>query len=195
MFNPVLDVMTGMALLSSRDAAPSTFGLSSLAPAPQTKPIARRKTAQFLSERLIAGCGSLRDKLFVPAACDEAGTPLPLLVMLYCYFLDADDFARNFGMNALAEKYACLVVYPEQACDAYGAKCWNWFEPARHHRSQGEPVLIAGVAASIMSEYAVDAGKVFVAGLSPGGRCSHTDANGPDASEERMRFFLQSASA
>ena len=169
MFNPMFDAMTSMARLSGWDAAPSTFGAASIAPAPQAKPMARRKTAQFLSGRLIAACGSLRYKLFVPAAYDGAGTPLPLLVMLHGYGQDADDFARGTGMNALAEKYACLVAYPEQACDAYGTRCWNWFEPAHHHRGQGEPALIAGVAARIMSEYAVDAGKVFVAGLSSGG--------------------------
>jgi len=171
MFNPMLDAMTSMARLSPWKAAPSAFGLSSIspAPAPQMKPIAPRKTAQFLSERFIAAGGSLRYKLFVPAAYDSAGAPLPLLVMLHGYGQDADDFARGTGMNALAEKYNCLVAYPEQACDAYGARCWNWFEQAHHHRGQGEPALIAGVASRIMSEYAVDAGKVFVAGLSSGG--------------------------
>ena len=169
MSNPMLDVLTNMARLSGRDAAPFTLGLSSLAPAPQSTPGARRKPAQFLSERLIADCGSLRYKLFVPAAYDGAGAPLPLIVMLHGYGQDADDFARGTGMNALAEKYGCLVAYPEQSCDAYGTRCWNWFEQAHHHRGQGEPALIAGVATRIMSEYAVDAGKVFVAGLSSGG--------------------------
>ena len=167
--NPMLDALTGMAHLSHWNAAPFTFELSSTASAPHATPGARSKTAQFLSDRLIADGGSLRYKLFVPAAYDGAGVPMPLVVMLHGYGQDADDFARGTGMNALAEKYGCLVAYPEQSCDAYGARCWNWFEQAHHHRGQGEPALIAGVAARIMSKYAVDAGKVFVAGLSSGG--------------------------
>ncbi len=89
--------------------------------------------------------------------------------MLHGCGQDADDFACGTGMNSLAEKYHCLAAYPEQSCGVNGAKCWNWFEEAHHHCGQGEPALIAGVAQKIISEYAVDAGKVFVAGLSSGG--------------------------
>ena len=71
-------------------------------------------------------------------------------------------------MNDLAEKYQCLVAYPEQSSSRNGGKCWNWFEPAHHHRGGGEPALIAGVARKVMDEYAIDPRKVFIAGLSAG---------------------------
>ena len=161
MLNPMLDAWTSMAQLSPWDSAPFRFGIALLAPA------AEAEGGNFVADRFTADFGSLHYKLFIPSEYD--GAPLPLVVMLHGCGQDADDFACGTGMNALAEKYHCLVAYPEQSSCANGAKCWNWFEEANHHRGQGEPALIAGVATKIMSDYAVDAGKVFVAGLSSGG--------------------------
>jgi poly(hydroxyalkanoate) depolymerase family esterase len=171
MLNPMLDALTSMARLSPWDAVPFTFGLSLLVPAEQAtaKTTAKTTAGEFRSERFIADFGSLRYKLFVPSQYDGDGAPLPLVIMLHGCGQDADDFARGTGMNELAEKHGCLVAYPEQSNDAYGSRCWNWFDEAHHHRGSGEPALIAGVATKIMSDYAVDPGKVFVAGLSSGG--------------------------
>lgn len=161
MLNPMLDAWNTMAQFSPWDTAPFRLGVALIAPAPAAE------AGSFITDRFVADFGSLRYKLFIPSQYD--GTPLPLIVMLHGCGQDADDFANGTGMNALAEKYHCLVAYPEQSSGANGAKCWNWFEEAHHHRGQGEPALIAGVATKIMSDYAVDAGKVFVAGLSSGG--------------------------
>ena len=161
MLNPMLDAWNTMANYSPWDSAPFRFGIALIAPAPAAEP------GDFIADRFHADFGSLRYKLFIPSEYD--GSPLPLIVMLHGCGQDADDFANGTGMNALAEKYHCLVAYPEQSSCANGAKCWNWFEEANQLRGQGEPALIAGVATKIMSDYAVDAGKVFVAGLSSGG--------------------------
>jgi poly(hydroxyalkanoate) depolymerase family esterase len=161
MLNPMLDAWNSMAQFSPWDSAPFRFGIALIAPPPPAAP------GDFIAGHFVADFGSLRYKLFIPSEYD--GSPLPLIVMLHGCGQDADDFACGTGMNALAEKYHCLVAYPEQSACANGAKCWNWFEQANQLRGQGEPALIAGVATRIMSDYAVDAGKVFVAGLSSGG--------------------------
>lgn len=161
MLNPMLDAWTSLAL-SPWDAAPFRFGMSLLAPEAESAP-----TGRFESDRYTADFGALHYKLFIPS--EYSGAPLPLIIMLHGCGQDADDFACGTGMNALAEKFHCLVAYPEQSPCANGGKCWNWFEEAHHHRGQGEPALIAGVTRKIIDEYAVDTAKVFVAGLSSGG--------------------------
>ncbi|MES2743505.1 MAG: PHB depolymerase family esterase [Pseudomonadota bacterium] len=122
---------------------------------------------QFIDGRFDADHGSLRYKLYIPRS--YSGAPMPLIVMLHGCGQDADDFAHGTRMNALAEKYHCLVLYPEQSSGANVNRCWNWFEQAHHQRGQGEPALIAGLSRHIMADYAVDANRVCVAGLSSGG--------------------------
>lgn len=160
MLNPMLDAWSSLAL-SPWDADPFQFGISPLAAAPAGG------SGRFISDYFDADFGSLRYKLFIPS--EYTGAPLPLIVMLHGCGQDADDFACGTGMNALAEKYHCLVAYPEQSSGANGGKCWNWFEQAHHQRGQGEPALIAGITQKIVAEYTVDAKRVFVAGLSSGG--------------------------
>jgi poly(hydroxyalkanoate) depolymerase family esterase len=159
MLNAMLDTWSSFAL-SPWNADPFRLGIS-LAPAPETG------AGAFISDRFDADFGSLRYKLFIPG--NYTGTPLPLIVMLHGCGQDADDFAFGTGMNELAEKFHCLVAYPEQSAGANCGKCWNWFEACHHQRGQGEPALIAGVTRKILAEYAVDQTCVCVAGLSSGG--------------------------
>jgi len=79
------------------------------------------------------------------------------------------DFAAGTRMNMLAEKEQFFVVYPEQSQNANVSKCWNWFETANQQRSAGEPSLIAGITQKIMSEYRINAERVYVVGMSAGG--------------------------
>ncbi|MCS0630539.1 PHB depolymerase family esterase [Telluria mixta] len=111
--------------------------------------------------------GSLQYKLFVPAG--YRGDALPLIVMLHGGNQDADDFALGTGMNTLAEEYGCVVLYPEQSSRANWSMCWNWFEERHHHRGQGEPGLIAALTRKVIDDHAIDASRVYVAGLSAGG--------------------------
>jgi poly(hydroxyalkanoate) depolymerase family esterase len=111
--------------------------------------------------------GSLQYKLFIPAG--HARKPLPLVVMLHGGGQNADDFALGTGMNAVAEEYGCAVLYPEQSSRANWSMCWNWFEEQHHHRDLGEPGLIAALTRAVIDEHAIDASRVYVAGLSAGG--------------------------
>jgi poly(hydroxyalkanoate) depolymerase family esterase len=139
----------------------SSFARFPLAPA------AAQDAGDFIAGRYQGDAGALRYKLFIPSS--YVGAPLPLLVMLHGGGQDADDFALGTGMNELAEEYGCLVAYPEQSTEANWSRCWNWFDPANHHRGRGEPALIAGLTHKIMGEYAVDRTRVYAAGLSAGG--------------------------
>ncbi|WP_426210760.1 extracellular catalytic domain type 1 short-chain-length polyhydroxyalkanoate depolymerase [Massilia sp. TWP1-3-3] len=163
MLNPMFDAW---ASLCSVNPFAWDCGQLDVAVAP-SRARAAKLPPSLIAQRLVTDAGSLDYKLYVPAS--YTGRPAALLVMLHGCSQDGADFARGTGMNELAEQYQCLVAYPEQSSSSNGGKCWNWFEPAHHHRGGGEPALIAGVANKVMDEYVIDPAKVFIAGLSAGG--------------------------
>jgi poly(hydroxyalkanoate) depolymerase family esterase len=148
-----LDIAGGREGVAGRRTKPATV----VVPAG-----ARFETHDFANE-----AGSRRYKLYVPSR--YRGEPLPLVVMLHGCTQSPDDFAAGTKMNERAEEQGLFVAYPAQPKSANPAKCWNWFEGSEQRRSHGEPSLIAGITRQIMRDFPVDAGRVYVAGLSAGG--------------------------
>ncbi|HET9340034.1 MAG TPA: PHB depolymerase family esterase [Casimicrobiaceae bacterium] len=138
----------------------------------QTRPASRVDESlpgAFLNRSFANHAGTRDYMLYVPASYSaESGEPVPVIVMLHGCTQSPDDFAAGTRMNALADEHGFLVIYPAQAANANGSRCWNWFRPEDQVRDSGEPSLIAGITREVASAYCVDARRIFVAGMSAG---------------------------
>ena len=114
----------------------------------------------------VGAAGARRYAVFKPAGL-QRGERLPLLVMLHGCTQDAAAFARSTGMNRLATRERCLVLYPEQDRLAQPQACWNWFA-TRHGRAQAEAALLLQAIDRVCASQPVDRSRVAVAGLSAG---------------------------
>ncbi|MEO9777930.1 MAG: PHB depolymerase family esterase [Sedimentitalea sp.] len=128
--------------------------------------------ATFVSGTFECEHGKRSYKLYVPFIARKAEVPMPLIVMLHGCGQTPDDFARGTGMNALAEEFGFLVLYPAQSRNAHLNGCWNWFKRKNQTRGTGEAALIASLTRHLMGERNVDPAKVYVAGLSAGAAAS-----------------------
>src|SRR6266699_6554148 len=64
----------------------------------------------------------------------QVGTAVPLVVMLHGCTQTAADFAAGTQMNALADQYHFIAVYPQQTSACNQNLCWNWFTSSNQSR-------------------------------------------------------------
>ena len=165
----VLDGLVREVAPAEAMAQPVQAGASDVAETSRSPPAAaaRPATGRFVASSFTGASGTRGFKLFEPEGFE--GRPLPLVVMLHGCTQDPDDFAAGTRMNGLAQERGLFVLYPEQAARSNAHKCWNWFVPGNQRRGHGEPALIAGMVRHVMATHAVDADRIYVAGLSAGG--------------------------
>ena len=136
----------------------------------KTEHTARQPTAaagEFISGTHSHAGLTRQYKLYVPPG--HAGKSLPLVVMLHGCTQNPDDFAAGTGMNQRAQSQGFFVLYPQQSAEDNPSACWSWFKHEHQKRGSGEPALIASLTQAVVQQYRLDAGRVYVAGLSAGG--------------------------
>jgi poly(hydroxyalkanoate) depolymerase family esterase len=104
--------------------------------------------------------------LYLPAGASR-GQALPLVVMLHGCKQTIDEFAQGTRMNLLADKFGFAVVYPEQSKHRHAHRCWHWYDesvPAE----LGETRAVVSLVDALVAEHGLDAGCVYLAGLSAG---------------------------
>ncbi|MBC7994901.1 MAG: PHB depolymerase family esterase [Rhizobacter sp.] len=137
-------------------------------PEPETEtPPGPPRPASFEELPFATALGLRHYKLFTPAGLPDR--PAPLVVMLHGCKQNPDDFASGTRMNELAQAQGFRVLYPAQPPRSNAMRCWNWFEPGDQKRGAGEPALLAAITRHVIQTHAVDAGRVYIAGLSAGG--------------------------
>lgn len=129
------------------------------------------KRGEFINKSYTNSAGTRAYKLYCPSGCDRAKSSraAPLIVMLHGCKQNPDDFAAGTRMNTFAEQHNFFVAYPAQNNAANISNCWNWFQPTDQQRDRGEPSMIADITREIIRDYPIDAGRIYVAGLSAGG--------------------------
>jgi poly(hydroxyalkanoate) depolymerase family esterase len=134
---------------------------------PAAPPVEAESSGRFVDGTFTSDAGSRRWKLWVPTGYDTSRR-YPLIVMLHGCTQDPDDLARGTRVAEVADRVPMLVLLPEQPESANPKKCWNWYDAAHQRRGAGEPALIEGMTRQVSAQWAVDASRVYVAGISAG---------------------------
>ena len=127
-------------------------------PAPRVTPLAEAPFAP--------NPGNLRMFRYLPRGL-KAGAPL--VVVLHGCGQTAAGYDLGAGWCQLADQLGFAVLAPEQKAVNNPNTCFNWFNPEDITRGQGEAASIDAMIQTVIETHRLDAGRVFITGLSAGG--------------------------
>ena len=110
--------------------------------------------------------GELKARIHVPDGLEPGA---PLVVVLHGCTQNAAGYDHGSGWSTLADRHGFALLYPEQQRSNNPNLCFNWFLPEDISRDGGEALSIRSMIAQMLEAYDLDAGRVFVTGLSAGG--------------------------
>jgi poly(hydroxyalkanoate) depolymerase family esterase len=100
--------------------------------------------------------------------------PAPLVVMTHGCQTTAEEQMHANLYNRLAERRGFVVMYPDvdvALTQQPGPlrNCWRFYDSNSWHRDQGDAGAIAGMTRDVMELRRIDAGRVYMVGISAGG--------------------------
>lgn len=115
--------------------------------------------------------GNLRMFEFVPQDLQRGA---PLVVVAHGCMQTAQEMADLSGWNDLAQAHGFAVVYPQTSRenDPF-AGCFRTWLPEHQERGEGEPLSVMQMIDWMLEHHALDAGRVFVTGMSSGGHLTN----------------------
>jgi poly(hydroxyalkanoate) depolymerase family esterase len=105
--------------------------------------------------------GGLNMYAYAPASMPASA---PLVVALHGCSQTATEYV-NAGWNEMADLAKFYVVYAEVP----GGGCFNWTSASDTKRDSGQALAIKQMVDDMKAKHSIDAGRVFVTGLSAGG--------------------------
>lgn len=113
-----------------------------------------------------ANPGALSGWLHLPTNL-KAGAAL--VVVLHGCTQSAAGYDYGSGWSALADQHGFALLFAEQSRINNPNLCFNWFSPGDIRRGSGEVESIREMIAAAIATHQLDAGRVYITGLSAGG--------------------------
>lgn len=110
--------------------------------------------------------GALAMYTYTPASLPASA---PLVVALHGCTQTATDYFSHSGWAELADRYRFAVVFPQQSSANNSSQCFNWYLTSADTRGAGEAASVKSMVDYEKAHLSIDAGRVFVTGLSAGG--------------------------
>ena len=115
--------------------------------------------------------GHLKMYVHTPPNLDKT-KPAPMVVVLHGCLQCAGSVASQSGWNKLADENGFYVMYPQQRVINNPEKCFKWYRRRHINKNRGENASILKMVENMKSNYAIDASKVYITGLSAGAAMS-----------------------
>jgi poly(hydroxyalkanoate) depolymerase family esterase len=113
-----------------------------------------------------ANPGNLRMLKYVPRGFARSA---PLVVVLHGCTQTAASYDRGAGWTTLADEHGFALLFPEQKRENNAKSCFTFFDAGDTRRGAGEAASIRNMVERVIADHDIDAGRVFITGLSAGG--------------------------
>lgn len=109
--------------------------------------------------------GNLNAFIYLPINYEQKDS-LHLIIALHGCSQNAENLARISGITQLAEKYNCIILFPQQKMINNPSNCFNWFSKSHYNPEKGEMASIYQMIQYCKHRYKIK--KQYLYGVSAG---------------------------